>query len=602
MVNSYVYYTGDGSTNSFQITFDYLSKEFVQVYLDGVLLDVEADYIFAGERTIIIPTIPGAGSVIFIRRVTSKDRLVEFRDASILVAKDLDVSALQAIHIAEEANDNIQNVIQADPNGNFDALTRRIVNLGEPVDSTDAVTKSYVDTRLAADVGQAEAARDAAIVAQGLSEAARDAAQGFANAANISAGLADVSAQDAAVSALEAQDAADSIGVLQARGVLLIGEDTITLPWVYNPLLKNVAVYLNGVKQDADTALVYTNANTVTLTEAVTETTNWEVISVTLAGDSTLSGYVDQCQTIVNNAALSNLPVGAIITLTGNTPAPGTVAAQGELLSRAAYPDLWAFAQASGNLSADDASWTKGQYSPGDGATTFRVPNLQDQFIRGASGTRAVGNGEEDQNKAHNHFVGLKDSGYAGASVVGSTSTRMEVTYTYVNNGYITLTDGGDETRPKNVAYLICIKAYDVISDPNVLNAVGVVNEINRLESDKLAKTDIVAPGDAPMYACRAWVNFDGTTTPPTIRASGNVSSVTRNGVGDYTVNFTTNMPDANYAVVGSAGFNNNAVNPNNTGREIVINSLVVGSVRIGTPNASGDGSNALMVHVAVFR
>ena len=56
------------------------------------------------------------------------------------------------------------------------------------------------------------------------------------------------------------------------------------------------------------------------------------------------------------------------------------------------------------------------------------------------------------------------------------------------------------------------------------------------------------ANGSAPMYACRAWVNFNGTGTP-TIRASGNVSSITDNGVGDYTINFTTNMPDENYVV-----------------------------------------------------
>jgi hypothetical protein len=46
----------------------------------------------------------------------------------------------------------------------------------------------------------------------------------------------------------------------------------------------------------------------------------------------------------------------------------------------------------------------------------------------------------------------------------------------------------------------------------------------------------------------RAWVNFNGTGTPA-IRASGNVSSITDNGTGDYTVNFTTAMPDANYAI-----------------------------------------------------
>jgi hypothetical protein len=51
----------------------------------------------------------------------------------------------------------------------------------------------------------------------------------------------------------------------------------------------------------------------------------------------------------------------------------------------------------------------------------------------------------------------------------------------------------------------------------------------------------------ATAYGCRAWVNFNGTGTVA-IRASGNVSSITDNGTGDYTVNFTTAMSDANYA------------------------------------------------------
>jgi hypothetical protein len=66
--------------------------------------------------------------------------------------------------------------------------------------------------------------------------------------------------------------------------------------------------------------------------------------------------------------------------------------------------------------------------------------------------------------------------------------------------------------------------------------------------------------GSAPVFACRAWVNFDGTGTfspnPSTtkIRASGNVSSITDNGTGDYTVNFTTALPDANYSAVVTTG------------------------------------------------
>jgi hypothetical protein len=69
------------------------------------------------------------------------------------------------------------------------------------------------------------------------------------------------------------------------------------------------------------------------------------------------------------------------------------------------------------------------------------------------------------------------------------------------------------------------------------------------------------ASGSAPVYACRAWVNFNGTGTVA-IRASGNVSSITDNGTGNYTVNFTTALPDANYGVSFGSGFNYGAVSP----------------------------------------
>ncbi|MDT8372341.1 MAG: hypothetical protein RQ783_10195, partial [Gammaproteobacteria bacterium] len=61
---------------------------------------------------------------------------------------------------------------------------------------------------------------------------------------------------------------------------------------------------------------------------------------------------------------------------------------------------------------------------------------------------------------------------------------------------------------------------------------------------------DFNVTGTAPLYACRAWVNFNGTGTVA-IRASGNVSSITDNGAGNYTVNFTNAMPDAKYMTTG---------------------------------------------------
>ena len=75
------------------------------------------------------------------------------------------------------------------------------------------------------------------------------------------------------------------------------------------------------------------------------------------------------------------------------------------------------------------------------------------------------------------------------------------------------------------------------------------------------AKLSGAQTGTAPIYGCRAWVNFDGTRNEADtgastnganvlIRASGNVSSVLKNATGDYTVNFTTAMVDANYVPV----------------------------------------------------
>jgi len=83
----------------------------------------------------------------------------------------------------------------------------------------------------------------------------------------------------------------------------------------------------------------------------------------------------------------------------------------------------------------------------------------------------------------------------------------------------------------------------------------------------------------APIYAARAWVNFNGTGTVA-IRASGNVTSITDNGTGDYTVNFTTAMADANYSVVTGCALSD-AVVSGNTSRTIAPRSPTTTSIRI---------------------
>jgi hypothetical protein len=104
----------------------------------------------------------------------------------------------------------------------------------------------------------------------------------------------------------------------------------------------------------------------------------------------------------------------------------------------------------------------------------------------------------------------------------------------------------------------------------------------------------------ATAYGCRAWVNFDGSTSPGTIRASGNVSSVTRNGTGDYTVNFTTAMPDTNYAAQCDYGFVNAVMNAGT--RVLTTDTYTTSSLRIKLIHGANNVANSGNTNVSIFR
>jgi hypothetical protein len=98
---------------------------------------------------------------------------------------------------------------------------------------------------------------------------------------------------------------------------------------------------------------------------------------------------------------------------------------------------------------------------------------------------------------------------------------------------------------------------------------------------------------------CKAWVNFNGTSTVA-IRASYNVSSITDNGVGDYTVNFATAMVDANYSIAlasGTSGIGNN-------GRvcQPVRTAPVASSARVLTQDFAGNGFDSDYTFVSIHR
>lgn len=111
------------------------------------------------------------------------------------------------------------------------------------------------------------------------------------------------------------------------------------------------------------------------------------------------------------------------------------------------------------------------------------------------------------------------------------------------------------------------------------------------------------ASGSAPVYACRAWVNFNGTGTVA-IRASGNVSSITDNGTGNYTVNFTTAMPDVNYVSalsIAAPDIGNGIVvkSPNVTGTPDLKSTT---QLQIIVTNSTAVYADAAQIYAVIFR
>lgn len=201
-------------------------------------------------------------------------------------------------------------------------------------------------------------------------------------------------------------------------------------------------------------------------------------------------------------ASIAVAPAGEIRFFPATVAPAGFLKANGALLSRTSYAALWAYAQASGNISANDGAWQSGGFSPGDGATTFRIPDARGYHMRafddgrGIDSGRAIGSVQADATLTHGHSVsdgghahGVYDPGHshgpagassfvianapgssnfqviAGASFAavgtsnstGAVGTSVSIyaagTGLTVNN-YV----GGNETRVKTLAILACIK------------------------------------------------------------------------------------------------------------------------------------------------
>lgn len=119
---------------------------------------------------------------------------------------------------------------------------------------------------------------------------------------------------------------------------------------------------------------------------------------------------------------------------------------------------------------------------------------------------------------------------------------------------------------------------------------------------------DTTTLASAGQASVRAWVNFNGTGTPA-IRASYNVSSITDNGAGDFTLNFTTALPDADYSFQGNANSSSDSISNHDWAMVVNLygtkaNYITSSSCRIKVTGsvASYGLTDSLQIHCAIFR
>jgi len=176
----------------------------------------------------------------------------------------------------------------------------------------------------------------------------------------------------------------------------------------------------------------------------------------------------------------------------------------------------------------------------------------------------------------------------------GNTSVTFTSNTAAINAGMIIY--GAGFGRGTTVSTVVNANTI-VLSTAAANNATNT--KISFVEPNRVVTADVAGPG-----LCKAWVNFNGTGAVA-IRNAFNVSSIQDNGTGDYTVNFTTAMPDANYNAVSMGqrnDFNNGDMNISVFGNNYAT-AISTTSIRVNSAHASSYNlSDALTVCVAIFR
>lgn len=333
------YEVTDGVQTTYTFPFSYLRKKFVMVSIlhsdaSETALEYGVDYT-VNDLSVSLTAPAQVGEHIIIYRQTSTDKIVTWNDGSILLARDMNTEDAQMLHLQEEQQDYIMahaisTKVTSDKEVLWDALNHRVINISDPKDPQDAVTKNYMET-----VQSGFVAANTLLVQEATKQAS----------------AARVSAQNAAESARIAMENAMDFNMLKRNKAYSIGDIAYSS---YLPSWARLECVTAG-----------TTADTVPFSLTMVSSGGL------LISDGTVTWIVDDVRDMT--------PVGCV---RGSLFLPkGYIKANGATVQRADYPRLVHFIE-SNNLWTDDTTTNAGLFGKGDGSSTFVLPDYRERMMQ----------------------------------------------------------------------------------------------------------------------------------------------------------------------------------------------------------------------------
>ena len=444
MPYSYAQYAGNGALTSFSVPFPYLLRAHVKVFIGYNLLTggftselVDGTgFTWTSATQIQATTAPTSGQTLtIIRQTPSTALVVGWNDGSNLIANDLNTADLQNLYVVQESLDRSAVVAAAQTQASADAAAAL-------AGVANTLPYGPVGTVAAIPISAANGTRVEVANSTGIESfsplTGRPA--GFTGSSQIKVRL--VYATAGATWQWVDYAVADPDGRYVLQSSISSSTTSTSTASVANSL---------AVKTATDAAAAaQTTANTAVTNAAAAQTTANTAVTNAAAAQTTANTAVTNAaaaQTTANTAqatASSAFPVGAIFWFAASTAPTGFLKANGAAISRTTYAALFA---AIGTT-----------FGAGDGTTTFALPDLRGEFIRGlddgrgVDSGRAFGSAQADELRSHTHTM-YPTAAIASRSEGGNGSSIFSNPYTGTTGA-----TGGAETRPRNIALLACIK------------------------------------------------------------------------------------------------------------------------------------------------